>query len=82
MQCVRSRRCYGRYGLRGTRAGEAAHPGPPVASVSEPGSTVPASIQAFHVVQRGAPAVDMSRDDSDRETGPDVKQIRGFERRC
>ena len=50
--------------------GEAVHPGPPnfrrlrlrASSVSEPGSTVPASSQAFQAVQRGGPAiVDMSQ---------------------
>ena len=55
--------------------GEAAHPGRfigrlrrSVSPVTEPGSTVPASIQALHVAQRGPLAVvDMSRDDSNRE---------------
>ena len=57
--------------------GVTAHLGPPrfigrlrrsVSSVTEPRPTVPASIQALHVAQRGPPAVvDVSRDDSDRE---------------
>ena len=56
--------------------GEAAHPGPPrfirrlrrsASSVTEPGSTVPASIQPLHAAQRFPAVVDMSRDDSDRE---------------
>ena len=73
---MRSRRCCGRCGLRGTQVGEAAHPGPPnfrrlrlrASSVSEPGSTVPASSQALQAVQRGGLAiVDTSRDDSDEE---------------
>ena len=81
-QCLISRRCASRYGLRGTRVGEASNPGPPkdfrrlrrgVSSVSEPGSTVPASVRDIHVGHRaledgGAPAfVDMSVDDSDQE---------------
>ena len=78
-----SRRCRSRYGLRGTRVGEASHPGPPkflrrlrrgTSSVSEPASTVPASVRDIHVVHRaleggGLPeVVDMSLDDSDRES--------------
>ena len=62
--------------------GEASNPGPPkylrrprrgVSSVSEPGSTVPASVRDIHVAPRaledgGAPAfMDMSVDDSYQE---------------
>ena len=54
------RRCRGRCGLRGIRVGGASNPGPPknlrrlrcgVPSVSEPGSTVPASVRDIHVGQ-------------------------------
>ena len=63
--------------------GEASNPGPPkflrrlcrgVSSMSEPASTVPASVRNIHVAHRaleggGVPAVvDMSLDDSDRES--------------
>ena len=77
--------------------GEASHPGPPkflrrlrrgTSSVSEPASTVPATVHDIHVVHRvleggGVPeVVDMSLDDSDRESQGRLSQIRGSEQSC
>ena len=71
-----------RYGLRGTRVGEASNPGPPkflwrlrrgISSMSEPASTMPASVRDIHghkALEGGAvpEVVDMSLDDSDHES--------------
>ena len=81
-QRVILRRCLNRYGLRGTRVGEAPNPGPPkflrrlrrgASTISESASTVPASAQDLHAAHRSPEVgvsptvVDMSVDHSDRE---------------